>query len=317
MPADRVPDVGTPLQDEKGNTNPIWWRFFARIAAQFSGQDAPIMPVDVPGLLSIIGAQAKVQQLTEAAVMEAAQQIIAALPRPAGVDHETADNALIALGNRPPGKRDPGALDLAAIANARIQPQRSQPPQILICTQATFPTLAGTGPTFIYVSDFAHWIYWDGTAASFADGGSDYYIVAAAAPSAIGWHAVDGSNVSFLNADGTLTAKTLKNVAGTPAYLKVGAGADTLVAPVAPTISGHTELAPTGITVSAAAAATVSTGTALAGATQAVLTALTSGGGGGGAVTDPQHQHNLTAGNAPISATGEPEAFYSTLWFRL
>jgi hypothetical protein len=83
-------------------------------------------------------------------------------------------------------------------------------PRTWVCTQATFPALARLSERFIYVSDFAHTIYWDGlTTPVFADGGSDYYVTASAAPAAIGWHAADGSTQKFLNADGTLTARTL------------------------------------------------------------------------------------------------------------
>jgi hypothetical protein len=232
MPANRVPDANVPIIGQNGVASPIWWRFFARISSQFSGADAPMMPVDAAGVLSVANAQPKPHGLSEGQIQEIAQQVLQMLPRPAGKDFETADNALIALGKRPAGSgQDLEARDLATIALARVRPPQHQPPQIIVCTQATFPTLSALGPTFVYVSDFAHWIYWDGATATFADGGSDYYTVAPAAPSAVGWHAVDGSTVNFLNADGTLTAKTLKNVAGTPAYLKVGAGADTLVPP--------------------------------------------------------------------------------------
>lgn len=287
MPADREPDFTTPLQDDKGNTNPVWWRFWARVAGQFSGKDAPVMPVNVPGVLSVANAQARPRQLTEAAVMEAAEQLLAAIRRPPEGNSAALDLAAIAGRARQFVNREAGALDLAAIALSRIRPaQAAQAPQIIVCTQATFPVLAGTGPTFVYVSDFAHWIYWDGTTATFADGGSDYYTVAAAAPSAIGWHAVDGSTVSFLNADGTLTVKTLKNVAGTPAYLKVGAGGDTLAAPVVPLFTGTPQ--------TFAVAAVTPTG-----AVNALITP------------------NPYTPAGTIGTTGEPESFYSTLWFRL
>lgn len=319
MPANRVPNIEVPLQEKDGRTNIVWWKYLKSLAAQFAGKDAPLMPVDVPGVLSVANAQARPRPLTEAAVIEAAQRIIAGLPRGAGRDGETADLARAAFQRRPQPNREAGALDLAAIANARVAPrQPAQAPQIIICTQATFPVLAGTPATFIYVSDFAHWIYWDGTTATFADGGSDYYTVAATAPSSIGWHAVDGSNVSFLNADGTLTAKLLKNVAATPGYLKVGAGADTLVAPVAPTFAG------TPATPAGTVAAPVFTGTP-----QTFTTAAATATGAVNAFTAPNPYTPAGANSAPaftgtpatpagtISTTGEPENFYSTLWFRL
>lgn len=318
MPADREPDFTTPLQDDKGNTNPVWWRFWARVAGQFSGKDAPVMPVNVPGVLSVANAQARPRQLTEAAVMEAAEQLLAAIRRPQGGNSAALDLAAIAGRARQFVNREVGALDLAAIALSRIRPvQAAQAPQIIVCTQATFPVLAGTGPTFVYVSDFAHWIYWDGTTATFADGGSDYYTVAAAAPSAIGWHAVDGSTVAFLNADGSTTPKTLKNVAGTPAYLRVGAGADTLVAPVAPTISGISEDAPVTITGATDVDAGAGTGLAFAVGVTPVTVAAHTHTHNAGTLAGANHHHALTAANAPISTTGEPENFYSQLWFRL
>lgn len=337
MPANRAPNIDAPLTDAKtGNTNPQWWRFWTSIAAQFAGTAPPAMPVDAPGILSIANAQARPQGLTEAAVIEAAKQLIAAIPRGSNRDGATADLALAALrpnaprtdtsasdlaleALRPPAQlRSNEALELATIALGRIQPApRAPAPQILVCTQATFPTLAGNGATFVYVADFAHWIWFDGSVATFADGGSNYYVLAANAPSGIGWQEADGSTTHYLNADGSLSAKTLQDVKATHAYLKGGAGTDTLVAPVAPAISGHTE------TGTAVIGGTTDVdgggGTALlfsvgvAGATVAAHTHTH----GAGTLADSGHQHNLTSGNAPISTTGEPEAFYSRLWFRL
>lgn len=317
MPANRAPNIETPLQDKDGKTNVQWWQFWTRVAGQFSGKDAPLMPVDVPGVLSVANAQPKRAPLTEAAIVEAAQQLIAALPRQSR-DDGAADLARVAL--RPQAApANSAALDLATIALARIRPaQPATPPQIIVCTQATFPVLAGTSPTFIYVSDFAHWIYWDGTTATFADAGSDYYAIAAAAPGAIGWHAVDGSTVSFLNADGTLTAKTLKNVAGTPAYLKVGAGADTLVAPVAPTFAG-TPATPAGTVAAPVFTGAPQTFAVLPVAAVGVVNALVTPNPYTPAGTNsaPAFTGTPATPAGTITATAEPENFYSTLWFRL
>src|SRR5882724_7157206 len=221
MPANRAPLIDAPLTDPKtGRTNVQWWRFWTSIAAQFAGTAPPVMPVDAAGVLSVANAQARPQGLTEAAVVEAAKQLIAAIPRTARRDGATADLALAAL--RPnAARKDTAALELATIALGRIQPApRAPAPQILICTQATFPTLAGNGATFVYVADYGHMIWFDGSVTTFADGGSDYYVLAAQAPNTIGWHEVDGSTVSFLNADGTLSSKTLVDVTATHAFLK-------------------------------------------------------------------------------------------------
>lgn len=194
-------------------------------------------------------------------------------------------------------------------------------PQIIICTQATFPLLnAGNKGSFIYVTDYAHWIYWDGTTPVFADGGSDYYTVANAAPSAIGWHAVDGSVVNYLNADGTLTSKTLVNVAGTPAYLKVGPGTDTLNSPVAPTFTG-TPATPAGSVTS------TFTGTPKTWDVVDVVSLL----GTQSVLEDDATNNPYTPAGTVVSSfagtpatpagtisnTAEPENFYSKLWFRL
>lgn len=111
-------------------------------------------------------------------------------------------------------------------------------PQTFVCTQSSFPDLT-TIPdnSFIYVSDFSHLIYFDGSVPTFADGGSNYYALGSASPGSVGWHAVDGSTVNYLNADGTLTAKTLVDTVTSPAVMKAGIGTDTLV----PTLGTGTE----------------------------------------------------------------------------
>jgi hypothetical protein len=165
-----------------------------------------------------------------------------------------------------------------------------------------------------YLTDKKRTMRWTGTAFEFAPTEviPAGMILGFKADPGTGWHICDGSAVTQLNSDATTSAVTLDDLTSASAkavYPKWGPLADGVQVAIAPKIGGHTELAPTGITVSGAAAATASTGTALAGATQPVVTALTSGGGGGGAVTDPQHQHNLTSGNAPIDTTGEPRHY--------
>lgn len=138
---------------------------------------------------------------------------------------------LDANGNAISGVRDPqNALDavnlrtLRAAIPAPPTPVRPVRLPLLICTQPTFPVLSPRlANTLIYVADFAHLIFWSGSVASFADGGNGFYTVSAAAPSGVGWHAVDGSSVKYLNADGSLSTKTLPNVTA-PAFLEVGGG---------------------------------------------------------------------------------------------
>lgn len=75
-----------------------------------------------------------------------------------------------------------------------------------------------------------------------------------------------------------------------------------------PTISGATDSATTGITVSGAGGASAGVGTAETAVITptAVLTPPFISGGGGGAVTDPGHQHNLSSANAPIALPADP-----------
>ncbi len=130
--------------------------------------------------------------------------------------------------------------------------------------------------------------------------------VSATAGTITGWSLCNGGTISITEDDATTVSVTKPNFqAG--AFAKGGAYTGATVAAVVPTIGGHTETATTGISVSAASAPSVTTGTALVGITQSVVTSVT-GGGGGGAVTDPAHQHNLTAANAPITLPGDPVA---------
>lgn len=218
--------------------------------------------------------------------------------------------------------------------------------QINICTQAGFPTLnEENANTFIYVSDFAHWIFWDGAAAVWADGGNDYYAIAPTAPASVGWAEVNGSTVDRLNPDGTVTSKVLENVTGTPAFLRVGAGADTLNAPTAPalTMNSYTPAGNTTPTGNTTPLGTISAPT-FTGTPQAFTTdKFTLDAAGSPALTGPTSvtpagtnsipiltglpsalvgtPSALTGTTATLTGTidtaGQPENFYSKLWYRL
>lgn len=219
----------------------------------------------------------------------------------------------------------------AAVSNATQPPipQGFPPPpavnrtsiEIVICTQATFPTLTGGSiAIFVYVSDFHHMIYWDGTTALFSDGGNRFVGLFEVDPGA-GWALYDGSTVAALNADGTTSNVVLPDLTSTAAvaaFLEAGGTNSGPTAAVAPTISGNTETAVTGISVSGGSGITTTSGSVASG-TGALATFITSvsGGGGGGAVTDPGHVHALLAIDAPISATGEPRKLVRRPYFRL
>jgi hypothetical protein len=134
MPADRVPNYTTPILNRDGTTNTVWWRFFARIAAQFSGQDAPVMPVDGSGVLSISGPP----------------------PAPAPPDRTEDLIAQVLSASRPPhAAPDMRALDLATIALSRAPPPVRPGLQLIQDTLANRPAAAafGDGTVVFYATD--------------------------------------------------------------------------------------------------------------------------------------------------------------------
>ncbi len=171
----------------------------------------------------------------------------------------------------------------------------------------SLPTLTTTDAGFLFYENvtFFHQVRWTGTvwergpndrdsADTFYDKGS--------VPSEGGWHACDGSSTTYFDytAPGTPISRTLPNSNATAMYSKGGASySGTLVNKVVPTISGATD--------SHNAALGITNGTALAGATQAVVTA----------VTDPGHTHPMSAANAPIALPGDPiDHFLSIRMYR-
>ena len=91
-------------------------------------------------------------------------------------------------------------------------------------TQANLPTnltVANAGQ-LVLVSNYNHVLEWTGTGWTWGPGedGSGYiepFLMAPTNPT--GWHACDGSSVSYLKSNGTLGTVTLPNY-GSPAYLK-------------------------------------------------------------------------------------------------
>lgn len=172
------------------------------------------------------------------------------------------------------------------------------------------------------VLDYAHVIQWSASSAAFiwgpGESGGMYLQFFAVAPTGFGWAVCNGATASYLLQTGLLGSVTLPSE---PAYIKAaGSYAPSITAKVVPTISGVTELASTGITVSAAAAASAGSGSINNPATGTPVTVLEppfTGGGGGGVVTDPQHQHTLNSTDAPIALPGDPiPNFTALLYFR-
>ncbi|HEX4275834.1 MAG TPA: hypothetical protein VHZ74_10785 [Bryobacteraceae bacterium] len=171
----------------------------------------------------------------------------------------------------------------------------------------------------VYLTDKNRTMRWTGSAFEFAP----WEVIPAGmvlgfrADPGTGWRLCDGSaGIAQLNADGTTTSITVEDFTSAgnkAAYPKWGAAADGFQAAIAPLITGDTADATTGITVSAAGAATAaSVATTHGAATGTDFNAVVTingggGGGGGGVVTDPGHHH--AHGTLVNDALGEPRHY--------
>lgn len=138
--------------------------------------------------------------------------------------------------------------------------------QILVSNQAGIaglPLTIDNPNTFVFVTDYYHWLKWDGTVLDFADDGSNHYTFSDHAPSK-GWVPVQGQTVKYLQSDGTLGTKNLNDTT-VPAFLKLGVGlAGGFTAAVAPTVTGTCSVSVSG-SVSVTVSSTGNTGTGLTG----------------------------------------------------
>ncbi len=168
--------------------------------------------------------------------------------------------------------------------------------------------------TRIQVIDYGHVLVWDGSKLDFdpLDAGSNYFVMAPAAPKSVGYHLCDGSVVQFLQADGNLSpAVTLPNLAATPGYGKLGPAYAAVITPATPptvvnpgatgeaftgiTVPDDTGSSPTGITVPA------NTGSAATGITIPADTGAAATG-----VTVPADTGAAATGVTVPGATGTP-----------
>lgn len=198
-----------------------------------------------------------------------------------------------------------GTLDLAAKNNLHAVRLRApdtlgadkvvMTPQVWLCTQTTFPTLsADNAGMFVYVADYEHLIYWDGTAPAFAGDPSGRVAMFLVDPGA-GWHLCDGSFVGYLNADGTTGTITLPDLT-TGTYPKFDAAVSGVVAGTAGTITGDTGDADANLTL------VPGTGGVGAGASLVAN------------VTQTPHHHD--SGTLAV-AGNEPQHISLRAWFRL
>ena len=119
---------------------------------------------------------------------------------------------------------------------------------IFVATRANVPAMSASDEGTVYwVSDFAHFIRWNGTAWAFMDGGNRFFADHELAPGT-GWALCDGSTVDALTLGATLsvTSVTLPNLSGLPSYKRSNATySSTLVSAIAPGTTVSSESAHT------------------------------------------------------------------------
>jgi hypothetical protein len=202
---------------------------------------------------------------------------------------------------------------------------------------ATQAQLAGIGPTLppgslVEVTDYAHILRWTGSAWAWGPGeqGSGMLVPFAAAPTGGGWHACDGTAVTYLKADGTTGTVTVPNTAASAAYIKAGgsyAAAITAAAvPVVsqPTFAGsalgtHAHVVPIAKSGNSLYTADAPFGTGGYFAVTGRLDGVAVSGSSTGALTDAQSAGTPAGTVSQPTATlpGDPVAHFQVLlWFR-
>jgi hypothetical protein len=151
-----------------------------------------------------------------------------------------------------------------------------------------------------FVSDYAHLVYWNGTAWIFLDGVGGYFTPFALAPGT-GWAACDGSSVNILQVGATLTttAVTTPNLNGSAAYVKSAATySSTINAASGTTADGSTGTGTTG--TGTTGTGTTGTGTTGTGSFTGQPTAtVTVQSGSGATVAGQTHTHPIPALSVP------------------
>lgn len=224
-----------------------------------------------------------------------------------------------------PAWRDDGAMDVAieALTLAAAPVARGLPPQIIVCTQATYPALTGVDPVFVYVTDYAHLIYWNGSAGAFVGDNPGCLSLWENNPGT-GYHLYDGTTVSYLKADGTTGTTALPDLtsAGALAAFLEGGGTNS-----GPTGATAPTLAMDPYTPAGSVSAQILVGTPAALTTVAVtavgvVNAITQIAGSATSYTPAGTVTTGTVVGTPatltgtISATGEPRKIIRRPYFR-
>ena len=171
----------------------------------------------------------------------------------------------------------------------------------------------------VNVTDYGHTLRWAGLNFTWGPGdpGSGFLQLFEVDPTGAGWHLYDGSNVTYLKADGTLGAVILPNLAADASFLAAGSpngGINPAVGPTATGGGGTIAAAATGITAGPTSNDTgpgtiVQSGTGATVAAEPHVHATVS-------ITDPKHIHGFTPVQPTISADGKPQNIVRRPFFR-
>lgn len=267
----RAPIEAGPAWDKNGVINPLWERWFNGDTTE------TLRLVDAFDSLSGIPLSINSQGVSKESLVSAILELGQSLQRPNPPPQDSI-NALQSSTN----------VRLGAVYDSISGLQLSQRPtkktnlQILVYTQAAYRLayVAGLGsdPVFIFVSDYSHWIFWDGAAAQFADDGNNFTAEFENDPLGAWWHVCDGSTVDYLNVDGTVTPITLVDLVSTTAkaaYIKAGSPNSGPNAAVAPAFTGNSVTA-AGTVTSAFAGTLITFTTGLFVAVSGLVAALVS-----------------------------------------
>lgn len=161
--------------------------------------------------------------------------------------------------------------------------------------------------TFVYVTDFAHLMIWDGDNLNFADGGCNYYSYSDHPPDTTGWVECAGQEVEYMIAVAPYKAtKTLPDTLSQVSFLSFGAVGDgSFKAAVAPTITGTAAITGTAsVSVSVSGPVTISS-VSVSGSTSAGTTGTgTTGTGSTGTGTSGSTAPGFTGGGTLSGNTG-------------
>lgn len=317
MPANRVPNVESPLQDSTGRTNPLWWRFWARISAQFTAVDAPL-----PGLLLWeLPLAIAADPAPDVSRLEDHDVALAlADPPPAFNPQDVLLAALLAdapAGNPAPQEFAdvaPAAFDSQDVLLAALLADRADAPAAAPVTRDVLANIpggfnAGDAGRLFYATDYCHVYRWTGAAWEFLEGdGSGQVVIGqpSGAPNGGLWGLCDGTAYLVAQANGTTASVTTQNLGG-GAFIMC----DTVAAQQAAT-------PPTLSTIVGVVVNPNVTGVTLGNDTDAGITINNPASGGTPvavalkphthALTDPGHAHTTTVTqpviNAPSQANG-------------